>query len=115
MPKFSKSNVKAGVLKPEDIPVIRRRAAEGESYREISKDYGVSTETIGRAVRGDTWKDLPLITSEEEKQLRAVKSAGRLLTLLGEVEGIKPVEEEINTEIPEFLKPKKPIPYPTKD
>lgn len=43
-------------LTETDIPVIRRRYADGESQRAIAKDYGVSQMTISYIVNRKTWK-----------------------------------------------------------
>lgn len=56
MAKFAKGNSKSSKLKPMDIPVILARRANGEGYRTIAFDYGVTTNTIARACNGDTWQ-----------------------------------------------------------
>ena len=38
-----------------DIPVIRERSENGETYMAIAEDYGVHEETIGQIVRKESW------------------------------------------------------------
>lgn len=45
-------------LKDIDIPVIRKRAENGESYASISKDYPVEAESIARICIGELWTHL---------------------------------------------------------
>ena len=42
-------------LNREDIPEIKRRIAQGDLQREIAKDYGVATNTIGGIAQGRRW------------------------------------------------------------
>lgn len=53
-PQTGATNVNA-VMSDADIPVIRERHARGDSYRVISKDYGVYPSTICQIVRRRTW------------------------------------------------------------
>ena len=46
-------------LTEEDVLEIRRRADKSETLASIAASYGLSKETVGRAVRGDTWTHLP--------------------------------------------------------
>jgi lambda repressor-like predicted transcriptional regulator len=41
------------------IPAIRERAAAGETFSSLAREFGVSDATIARAVRRITWKHLP--------------------------------------------------------
>ena len=43
-------------LTEDDIPVIRQRYADGETQQSIANDYAVGRRTIGRIIKGDTWK-----------------------------------------------------------
>ena len=42
-----------------DIPIIRQRAANGETHRAIAADYGVSRPAISYIVKRFTWKHVP--------------------------------------------------------
>lgn len=42
-----------------DIPLIRERAARGDTYTAIARDYGVSGPVISCAVNRRTWKHIP--------------------------------------------------------
>jgi len=55
--KFNHTNVRASKLTPEQVLEIRE-LYHNQRYtqRRLGNLYGVSTETIGRIVRGDTWK-----------------------------------------------------------
>lgn len=46
-------------LKPEDIPVIRRRRAQGELLAAIAKDFNVSWITIQAVCACRNWKGIP--------------------------------------------------------
>jgi hypothetical protein len=53
---FREARAKVG---REDIPVIRQRAAAGETYEAIARDYRISKLTVGCIVRRESWKDVP--------------------------------------------------------
>ena len=42
-------------LSEADIPKIRERLAAGEMLKDIAKDFGVGSTTIGSIRRGDSW------------------------------------------------------------
>lgn len=46
-------------FKEEDIPVIRKRFADGESSKQIAKDYGVGRTAIEKIVHRLAWKHVP--------------------------------------------------------
>lgn len=46
----------ASKFSEDDIPVIIDRVDSGESMRSVSRDYGVSHETIRKMYRGLSWK-----------------------------------------------------------
>lgn len=46
-------------LKEEDIPVIRRLLAEGNTLTEVGKQYGVSKSSMYCLRKGKTWKHVP--------------------------------------------------------
>jgi len=43
-------------LTVEDVRNIRRAAAEGQSYRDLARHYGVCDQTIAKVVRRASWK-----------------------------------------------------------
>jgi DNA-binding NarL/FixJ family response regulator len=48
----------SSVLLASDIPVIRRRLAEGEAVKAIARGYGVAPSTIRKIRDGKTWRDV---------------------------------------------------------
>lgn len=46
-------------LTSKDIPIIRERAASGDSWRQIAADFGVSSPVIGSVIHRKTWKHVP--------------------------------------------------------
>ena len=54
-PMRGEANPKA-ILTAADIPVIRARKASGETFREISNDFGTSLEAIKNIVYGKVWR-----------------------------------------------------------
>lgn len=47
-------------LTDADVPRIRRRHAQGATYRDIAKEYRVNDRTIKLCVIGQTWKHIPM-------------------------------------------------------
>lgn len=45
-------------LKDKDIPVIRSRIANGESFGRVALDYNVDKKAIWKAARGFSWKHI---------------------------------------------------------
>jgi uncharacterized protein YjcR len=45
---------------------IRKLFADGMTQRELAQRYDVAVGTIGRIVRGESWKTLPMIRTEQE-------------------------------------------------
>lgn len=73
---------KASVLKEDDVRRIRDLASSGgQSTLEMARFYGVSVETIRRAIRGETWTHLHMspMLSEAELQAASNASAQRML------------------------------------
>lgn len=50
------SEIPRAALKEDDIKTIRARAAAGELYRTIAKDFPVGAGQISKIVRGQQWK-----------------------------------------------------------
>ena len=46
-------------LTEADIPVIRRRCANGETQRTVAEDYGVTQSVISRVVNRRAWQHVP--------------------------------------------------------
>ena len=46
-------------LKDADIPTIRKRHIDGDSYYSIGKDYGIGTDNIRLICQKKTWKHIP--------------------------------------------------------
>lgn len=46
-------------LTEKDIPIIRKRIANGETYRSIAKDYHISHVQISYINTGKTWSHVP--------------------------------------------------------
>lgn len=75
-----------GTLTADDVQVIRQRFAAGDTQRELCGVYGVSVNTIGRIVRGETWQWLlqPETVAEKAELTVAEKaSLARLLRMTG--------------------------------
>lgn len=45
-------------LSEQDVVKMRRRYRDGESVSDIAKDYPVREQSVGFAVRGETWPDV---------------------------------------------------------
>jgi hypothetical protein len=45
-------------LTPDQVRAIRDRAARGDSYRDIGREYGVSRTTVGNIARRRAWHDI---------------------------------------------------------
>ena len=58
------SNANSAKLTEVKVVEIRSKYNAGSTQRALAKEYGVTQPTIGYAVRGDTWKHIPL---EEKK------------------------------------------------
>lgn len=57
MPTFGRSNIRAAKITPVQAQEIREKYDAGMTQRELCWQYNVSIGTIGRIVRGETWKD----------------------------------------------------------
>lgn len=55
MAGFGRSNTRAGKLNPSKVREIRERYNMGETQRDLGVAFGVSTNQIGRIVRGESW------------------------------------------------------------
>jgi transcriptional regulator with XRE-family HTH domain len=61
-------------LSPEKVRELRRRAAAGETYKELSKEFGVNWQTVGSYIKGRLGAKLPLLSQAEQQ---ALESDGR--------------------------------------
>ena len=60
MTKFHLSNLRGAKLTPDQVTRIRERYWNNmESQSALCREYGVSKETIGRVVRGETFQNVP--------------------------------------------------------
>lgn len=83
---------KASKLKAEDVIRIRELYRKRlQNARELADFYGVGTETIRRAIRGETWNELHLQPRLTEAELEA-EGAAALDRVL---EGIKKEKERL--------------------
>lgn len=55
MSGFGRSNTRAGKLNPEKVRQLRERYAMGETQNALGKAFGISTNQVGRIVRGESW------------------------------------------------------------
>lgn len=55
MSKFRRFNTKSATLTPDQVYAIRQEYENGATQGELCRKYGVSINTIGRIVRGETW------------------------------------------------------------
>lgn len=55
MSKFRRFNTKSATLTPDQVYAIRQEYESGATQGELCRKYGVSINTIGRIVRGETW------------------------------------------------------------
>jgi transposase len=55
---YYKKNVKMSNLNKEDVLHIRQQYSEGKKITEISKDTGVSRNTVSNIVKKKTWKNI---------------------------------------------------------
>jgi hypothetical protein len=56
MATFRRFNTRAAILSPEQVQEIRQRYSQGETQGSLCRAFNVSIGTIGRIVRGETWK-----------------------------------------------------------
>lgn len=79
-------------LTRQDVEAIRKRDMEGYTRRSSAQHFKVALETISRAIRGDTWRDVEMVKGEEVLREEAEESLKRLLEMQEE-EGKKKKEE----------------------
>lgn len=105
---FNVGHKRAAKLTGEEVIRIRERYARGETQRALAAEYGVSKETVGRVVRGETWAELinPAADSGAVGTVRQVSqeeidaSLARVQALLAE-----PSAAAAEPSIPDILKP----------
>jgi len=51
--------VNTAKLTPDDVLEIRKRSAQGESFRALGREYGVTHTAISHLVKRKTWKHVP--------------------------------------------------------
>lgn len=60
---FQRTHVASGIgmrlFEPEDIDDMRARYAAGETQQAIADDYGVTRDTIGHIIQGESYTDVP--------------------------------------------------------
>ena len=66
MSKFNARNTRAAKATPQMVMEIRRRYAEMESQPSLARVFGLSVSQIGRIVRGEHWKQLPTVPTDQE-------------------------------------------------
>lgn len=56
--KFTRANVKASKLEPQQVVEIYRRRAAGETQGALARDFQISIGQIGKICRGEVWQEL---------------------------------------------------------
>jgi len=81
MSKFTKGNREGATNSPELIKEIRAAYARGETQGSLCKRYPYSIGQIGRIVRGEVWKDIPILGAQphEERMLARMLAVQRSL------------------------------------
>jgi hypothetical protein len=77
-----KQRTGAAVLTAVSVAQIKRRYMLGEGSRDLANEFGVSTETIRRVLRGDSWKWVEAAQEQAQPQdleKAAAESFARLL------------------------------------
>lgn len=101
MSTFSHRNKKSSVLNWGAVREIRRRYAAGETQGELCRAFDVSVMTIGRIVRGETWR------GEEVQQRRVQLSEAAIKAEAAESEArFLKMWEEMKDELPAGPPPK---------
>ncbi len=78
MSKFRQGNIKAAKLSNEDVLELRRKYIhENPPWTQgaLSRHYGLSINTVGRIVRGESRQSVPMAISSED----IAESAARLV------------------------------------
>ena len=65
MSKFTKGNREAATAPSSMIREIRAQYAAGRTQGWLCKNYPYSIAQIGRIVRGEVWKELPVLASAQ--------------------------------------------------
>jgi transcriptional regulator with XRE-family HTH domain len=86
MSKFGQNNTRAAKLSNEQVFELRGLYAEGATQAHLARRYGVTTNTVGRIVRGESRQNVPL---PEENHT----AAQQRLLVLQEQRGDKVLEE----------------------
>lgn len=80
MTKFAKGNTRGAKLSNEQVFEIRRLYNEGASQAQLSRDFGVVINTVGRIVRGESRQAVPMALSdadhtEAKRRLESLQTA----------------------------------------
>lgn len=79
---FRRGNHYASKLSPAQVVDMRRDYAEGMTQGDLAKKYDMGVSSVGRVVRGESWRHIssprPEPTDQEihESMLRVMKAAG---------------------------------------
>lgn len=74
---------KASKLTADNVVALRAAEARGQlNTRQAAQAYGVSVETIRRAVRGDTFGEIGQMRATEDLDAAAAASAARMMALI---------------------------------
>lgn len=93
---FGKGNKYARRLKLGELNEIRLRYLGGETQGALARDFGVSVGTIGRAVRGETWREHTLLeVTEGAKEVRQERAPAPGNTLAASEERMRVFAEKL--------------------
>jgi transposase-like protein len=88
------------ILNPEIIQRLREMELSGTlNTKEAARLYGVGTETIRRAVRGDTWRVIRSPVSPEQLEAASAASVRKLEELIVLEQKRRAIPEQILTEL----------------
>lgn len=68
MPKFTLGNIRSAKLSNEQVYEMRNLYAEGATQAYLSRTFGVSVNTVGRIVRGESRQGVPLVMVKEDHE-----------------------------------------------
>jgi hypothetical protein len=91
-PKMEYEKKPNAKLSADDVGKIWAAARRGERARDLAYFFKVSTETIRRILRGDTWTQLTHVNAMQSKE--SVEAAG--MRLHREIEEAKRIKEEMS-------------------
>lgn len=83
MSKSQRGNTRAAKLTNAQVMEVRQRYAEGETQGALCRAFGMSVVQIGRIVRGESRRNLPVVKGEHEMELEARASAERMAAMHG--------------------------------